>query len=163
MDIWVVRADGSEDPQPLIATPAREDQATVSPNGRWIAYRSDRSGQHDILVEPFPSGGRPRTVSASGGTEPVWSKDSRELYYRTDDELMAVPVSAGPELQPFDRPIPLFKDRFSRRGAYAGPTSTYDVAPDGRFLMVDPAQGGGTSFVVVLHWLEELKRLVPTE
>ena len=161
-DIWVVRADGSEDPQPLIATAAREEHATVSPTGQWIAYTSYRSGQPEILVEPFPpSGELPRTVSASGGTEPVWSKDGRELYYRTDDELMAVPVSAGPEFEP-GRPVPLFEDHFSRRG-YAGPTSTYDVARDGRFLMVDPAEGDGTSLVVVLNWFEELKRLVPTE
>ena len=156
-DTWIVRADGTEDPRLFRGTAAEEAQAVVSPNGRWIAYRSDHSGQHEILVEPFPSGGQPERVSASGGTEPVWSKDSRELYYRTDDELMAVPVSTGPELQP-GRPIPLFTDHFSR-GAPAGPG--YDVAPDGRFLMVDPTEGDSTNLMVVLDWFEELKRLVP--
>ena len=163
-DIWVVRPDSSEEPRPLIATPAEETQATVSPNGRWIAYRSDRSGQHEILVEPFPSGGEPTRVSASGGTEPVWSKDSHELYYRADDHLMAVPVGDGSEFQN-SPPIPLFEDR-SARGIGppgTGATSTYDVAPDGRFLMVEQAEGDSTSFVVVLNWFEELKRLVPTE
>ena len=160
-DIWVVRADGSEDPQPLIATPARENLATVSRDGQWIAYESDRSGQPEILVEPFISGGRPRTVSVGGGTGPVWSKDGRELYYRNDDELMAVRVSAGSEPQPFGPPSPLFKDRFSRLGLLAVPTSNYDVAPDGRFLMVEPTGSSGTSLVVVVNWFEELKRLVP--
>ncbi len=160
-DIWIVRADGSEDPQLLIATPANEDQATFSPNGRWIAYRSDRSGQHDILVAPFPSSEAPKTVSADGGTEPVWSKDGRELYYRTDDVLMAVPVSDGPELEP-GRPVLVFEDHFLRTGGEQE-SANYDVAPDGRFLMLSPAEGDGTSLVVVLNWFEELKRLVPTE
>ena len=146
-DIWVVRADGSEDPHPLIATPAEETQATVSPNGRWIAYRSDDGSGPEILVESFPSGGNPRRLSASGGTEPVWSKDGRELYYRTDDYLMAVPVSTGQELQP-GRPAPLFEDHFLR-GAPGYPN--YDVARDGRFLMVEPAESGGTSFTVVVN------------
>ena len=77
---------------------------------------------------------------------------------------MAVPVGDGSEFQN-SPPIPLFEDR-SARGIGppgTGATSTYDVAPDGRFLMVEQAEGDSTSFVVVLNWFEELKRLVPTE
>ena len=86
-DLWVVRADGSEVPRLFRGTPAQETQPSVSRNGRWIAYRSDRPGDVEILVEPFPSSGVATQVSASGGTKPVWSKDGRELYYRADGYL----------------------------------------------------------------------------
>ena len=78
--LWIVRADGSEDPRVFRDTPAIETQPSVSPNGRWLAYSSDRSGEAEILVEPFPASGVATQVSARGGTEPVWSKDGRELY-----------------------------------------------------------------------------------
>ena len=163
--LWIVRADGSEDPRVFRDTPALETQPSVSPNGRWLAYTSDRSGEAEILVEPFPVSGVATQVSARGGTEPVWSKDGRELYYRAggagaeDRYMMAVPVGTGEDLEP-GRPVELFADRFARTPLRI---PNYDVSPDGRFLMIRAADNREGGLIVVLNWFEELKRLLPVQ
>ncbi len=167
--LWIVRADGSEDPRVFRDTPARETQPSVSPNGRWLAYSSDRSGEAEILVEPFPASGVATQVSAKGGTEPVWSKDGRELYYRAgvedaeDRYMMAVPVGTGEDLEP-GRPVELFEDRFARTTLLFGDRiPNYDVSPEGRFLMIRAADNREGGLIVVLNWFEELKRLLPVQ
>ena len=163
--LWIVRADGSEDPRVFRDTPAIETQPSVSPNGRWLAYSSDRSGEAEILVEPFPASGVATQVSAKGGTEPVWSKDGRELYYRAgagaeDRYMMAVPVGTGEDLEP-GRPVELFEDHFALTRPLRIPN--YDVSPDGRFLMIRAADNREGGLIVVLNWFEELKRLLPVQ
>ena len=157
--LWILRADGSEDPRVFRDTPALELWPSVSPNGRWLAYSSDRSGEAEILVEPFPASGVATQVSAKGGTEPVWSKDGRKLYYRADRYMMAVPVGTGEDLEP-GRPVELFEDRFART-LIGNPN--YDVSPDGRFLMIKAADNREGGLIVVLNWFEELKRLLPVQ
>ena len=99
-------------------------------------------------------------MSAKGGTEPVWSKDGRELYYRADRHMMAVPVGTGEDLEP-GRPVELFADRFVRT-LIGNPN--YDVSPDGRFLMIKAADNREKSgLMVVRNWFEELKRLLPVQ
>lgn len=132
----------------------------VSPDGRWLAYFSDESKRNKVYVRAFPSLEGKTQVSTGGGAEPMWSKRGDELFFRGEDQMMAVRVGPGAPLS-VTVPRKLFADRYSSKGAqHAG----YDVARDGRFLMVkDTAVGqraaGGmpqTNFIAVLNWFGEL-------
>jgi Tol biopolymer transport system component len=106
--------------------------AVLSPDGRHIAYSSSESGRSEVYVQALPVLVDRRQVSTAGGTEPVWSRDGRELFYRSGDAMMAVSIGTGPTFSA-GPPRVLF------RGSYfAGDGLTnYDVAPDGRrFLMI---------------------------
>jgi serine/threonine-protein kinase len=144
----------------VVATDSREYDAALSANGRWLAYVSDRTGQGEIWVQPYPEG-VPVRVSNAGGYEPLWSADGRELFYRQGNAVMVVSVDAGAEFS-FGAPRMLFTGPYVQR---ADPYSSgYDVARDGRFLMILPgdenAAAAPASIVVVQNFAEELKRRV---
>jgi hypothetical protein len=152
-------------PQDLVASEYLERHATRSPDGRWLAYESNRSGQNDIWVRAY-AGGAPVRVSPAGGVQPVWSRDGRELFYLQGTTMMAVAVRPGTETFAFGDARELFDASFARFevGTYEAPGSSYDVAPDGRFLMIQPVarpQTAPTRIIVVQNWFEELKRRVP--
>jgi dipeptidyl aminopeptidase/acylaminoacyl peptidase len=126
-DILVQPADGAP-AWPLAATPADETTARVSPDGRWVAYTSDRSGRAEVYVDSYRRPGRPVAVSSGGGIHPVWRGDGRELYYWSDGVLTAVQLGAAAgDAPPAVRArTPLF------RAPYQGQVNTmYDVSPDG--------------------------------
>jgi eukaryotic-like serine/threonine-protein kinase len=148
-----------------VRTTFNELNGEISPDGRWLAYQSNESGQNEIYVRPFPDADRGRwQVSVGGGTRPLWAHSGRELFYTVEPgRMMAVSIQAGPTFAA-GNPQVVFE------GAYLAPQAgrTYDVSPDGqRFLMIkEAASTDATSvpheIVVVLNWTEELKRLVPT-
>jgi Tol biopolymer transport system component len=162
-DIWVLPLEGDRKPRPFIRTQFDEFHPALSPDGRWLAYASDHSGQEEVYVRPYPGPGAPRLVSSGGGQEPLWSPDGSELYYRDagGDNVMAASFESEPTLR-LGKPTLLFQ------GEHMGATRwgrNYDIAPDGRrFLMLQEGEGqpAATQFVVVLNWFEELKRLAPT-
>jgi serine/threonine-protein kinase len=160
-DIGMVRLESEAEPEMLLQTPFNEHSGMLSPDDRWLAYVSNESGREEIYVTPFPGPGGKWQVSAEGGTEPLWSRDGRELFYRSGEKMMAVPISSGQELTP-GKPTLLFEGRY-QTGLVGGDTgSNYDVAADGRFVMIRAEEGSGpTQINVVLNWFEELKRLVP--
>lgn len=139
-----------------------EKLPALSPDGRWLAYQSTESGSMEIYVRPFPDVAAGRwQVSVGGGFAPLWSAAGDEIYYRNDRQLMAVPVRTTPTFTP-SAPKALF-----RLAGYvlAGTRGIrYEVAPDGRFLMLKDEDGRETRdrIVVVQHWFEELSRLVKT-
>jgi serine/threonine-protein kinase len=144
-DIWIHLPDGRA--RPVVATPANERAPALSPDGRWMAYTSDGSGTDEIYVQSV-DGGTPARVSLNGGTEPVWSRDGGELFYRHAEEMFAVPIVTDPVFQPGE-PVRLFARDFQMDPGDNLPN--YDVAPDGRFLMVrrtdDPVD-----LRVILNW-----------
>jgi serine/threonine-protein kinase len=147
--------------RPMLAGPAFEHGGELSPNGRFLAYQSDESGSYEIFVRPFPNveGGRRWQVSIGGGTEPLWSRDGRELFYRSANRMMAAPVDTGAVFRS-GSPVELFRGRYrSAVGRY------YDVAPDGSFVMVDDAaaEGDGARVVLIQNLGEELKRRLPAD
>jgi serine/threonine-protein kinase len=153
--------------QPVIESPGSDLTAEVSPDGRWIAYDSDDSGQFEVYVRPYPDtvASARVQISSGGGRQPLWSRDGSELFYRDfDGALIAVPVTLHPSFSA--RPaVELFKEpSYLGRGSAAS-GRTYDVSPDGsRFLMIKQNQADDVparSIVVVLNWFEELQRLVP--
>jgi Tol biopolymer transport system component len=138
--------------------------AAVSPDGRLIAYRSRVSDRDEIYVERYPQLGDRKQISTGGGYLPVWSRDSRELFFHSPEsqQMLAVRVPSGSTLVP-GRAQELFKVAV---WPVLGGNRPYDVARDGRFFIIQSAQtetGGGTasSLILVQHWFDELKRLVP--
>jgi Tol biopolymer transport system component len=155
-DIWVLPAD-EETPRAFLATPADEGLSVFSPDGKWIAYASDRSGTYEIYATGFPDGGRTVQISTDGGLWALWAPDGKTIYYQDGDRVMAVPITYAPS---FDagKPEALFT------GNPANPGSALhvnDITADGeRFLMVQSDPG---KIVVVTDWFGDLKRLAPTE
>ena len=129
-----------------------------SPDGRWIAYSSDRDGAFEVFVRPYPSLDLEHKVSVGGGQEPIWSGDGGELFYRNGNQWMVTDVSSSPTFSS-TQPRELFQTSF------ADPYGvSWDLAPDGRFLVVKPSTDGSdpNELRAVLNWVEELTRLVPT-
>ena len=132
-DILVQSIDAST-PRPYAATAADETTARVSPDGRWVAYTSDESGQPEVYLDSYEHPGRHVVVSLSGGYHPVWRGDGRELYYWNNHALLAVRLGASKDGAP-----PTVESRtLLFRAPYQGGVSTmYDVSPDGqRFVIV---------------------------
>ncbi len=151
-DIWLWSE--TDEPQVLFNSMFNERAPVISPDGKYFAYISDRSGQDEIYVTSFPDAKGRLLASSDGGTEPRWSPDGAELYYRVLDRLMAVPILSG---EPFDlgEPVELFRGSFARDPFG---NANYDVAPDGkRFLMVPGPPSTQNSLMVVLNWTAELE------
>jgi Tol biopolymer transport system component len=165
-DIVAARVDGQGDVRNVVATPDAERFPSLSPDERWLAYVTNRTGVPEVWVKRYPDGA-PVRVSRSGGLEPVWSRDGRELFYRRDDAMLAVAVAAEQtaETLSFEAPVELFKEPSYFRSS-APIVRSYDVAPDGRFLMIQPEGGANRpvesdNIVVIENWIEEVKRRVP--
>ncbi len=162
-DIWLLPLEEGAAPRQLLKTPSNEGGTKFSPDGRWIAYNSDESGSFQVYVTAYPGLGGKWQVSTEGGTEPVWSRDGRRLFYRQGRSLMAVDVETDPV---FEASAPVLVTRSS----YEALTATidwpnYDVYPDGEsFVMISaPEEGAERDHVdVVLNWFDELKRRVPS-
>jgi serine/threonine-protein kinase len=156
---------------PLLDGPASEGSPTVSPDGRWLAYSSDESGDYEVYVRPFPDVDAGRwQVSTAGGIHPQWSPAGRELFYLAvrpvGVAMMAVAVDSGETFRP-SVPAELFQGEYYYGATVAAP-DVYDIAPDGqRFLMImqrsAPGEAVRPDIVVVQNWFEELERLVPTQ
>ena len=164
--------EGDHARTPLLQSPEYvEVQPKLSPDGRWMAYISDESGKREVYVRPFPEVNKGRwQVSIKGGVSPLWSPDSRELFYFSEDDgsVTSVAVETAPVFKP-GTPKKLFP-----RAAYLGggttPGTPWDIHPDGkRFLMIrrpdaPPAAGAKPRKInVVLNWFEELKQRVPVK
>jgi serine/threonine-protein kinase len=157
-DLWVV--DGAEaEPRVLEETAGNETTPAVSPDGRWLAYASDNAGRLDVYVRPFPGGGERYVISSSGGSEPVWARSGRELFFRSGDRFMVVDIGSGPAFTA-SRPRLMFTIRTQTS---PGRTS-YDVSPDGQtFVMTDAGEEERAAQQVTLlqNWFDELARLAP--
>ena len=155
-DLLATRLDGESDPVTLVDTEYDELAPAISPDGRWVAYLSSETGRDEIYVRPFPDadGGRWQ-VSTAGGSEPLWSRDGRELYYRNgDNDMVAVEVLEGETFRTGRQEVlfnadDFWSNRFQR---------VYDVTADGRFVLL--RRSGATveeEVIIVENFVEELK------
>jgi dipeptidyl aminopeptidase/acylaminoacyl peptidase len=159
-DLWLLPLSGERKPVPYLQTPFDEMAARFSPDGRWMAYQSNESGQFQVYVQTFPSSGAKYQISTSGGTFPRWRRDGRELFYvAADQKLMAVPIKLGATVEA-GTSQPLFP-----APPFAGvtnATSFYAPMGDGqRFLVNAPAGGEATvapPFTVVTNWQAAFKK-----
>ncbi len=165
-DLMQIQLDGTRRVTTLVQTPSDEFGGIISPDGRWLAYQASNSGEYQVWVRPFPDVNAGQwKVSTGGGTRPLWAPDGQELIYVSPTgALMRVGVERGPSWVA-TAPTVLIKEGYvTVPGGNFG--RTYDISPDGqRFLLIKP--GGAEqaaapiSLIVVQHFDEELKRLVP--
>jgi eukaryotic-like serine/threonine-protein kinase len=146
---------------PLVATTAAEMFPALSPDGRWLAYASNESGQSEVYVRPFPETATAKwQVSTVGGSEPAWASTGRELLYiNGKGEMASAEVQPGATFS-LGKQRPLFSaTQFSR----PGPVPSFSLSPDDkRFLMVREGDNSQQSELIVAeNWLQELKATAP--
>ena len=166
-DIGVLPLGGDSKPSVFLDSRFAETDPAFSPDGRWLAYASEESGQPEIYVRRFPSGTGRAQISDGGGAYPRWSKKGAELIYRTSTGLTAVPVELGAESLRSGQPRELFRREFlgGIRGVQVGQYTfaDYDVMPDGsRFVMFPRVASAPDTRVgmvtLVFNWFDELSR-----
>ena len=141
-------------PETLFHTDFESDEPHVSPDGRWIAYASNESGQWEIYIAAFPSFNNRRQASNAGGIAPVWRTDGKELFYLAPDgKLMSVSFKGGAQPET-SVPVELFQTRLRADHRY----NQYTVTADGqRFLMSEPVEENEQPYYVVMNWTSLLK------
>ncbi len=159
LELFAVPVDSDRRPTPYLKGAFGVDQGQFSPDGRWVAYASNESGRWEVFVAPFPAPGGNWKVSSTGGSEPRWRRDGKELFYRDPDgKVMAVDVKTG---STFEASVArsLFQVRRREHVATADLFS-YDVSADGQRFLVNTDVGEVTSppLTVVLNWTAELKK-----
>ena len=164
-DLWFLPADGKGEPEPYLTSPFGEVDGSFSPDGRWIAYRSNETGNSEIYVRSTEGPGKWQ-ISDGGGWQPRWSGDGRTLFFRNHEGLNAIDVEAVGDEFRTGRPEFLFGEIFGGPAGVRLPGYLfydYDVSADGERFVVFPRrteQGRSSSAVhVVSGWFEELRRL----
>jgi hypothetical protein len=152
-DLWLMPLDGDKQRVPLPQTGSRWGaQAQISPDGRWLAYASNESGRYDVYVRPFPSGDGKWLITPSGGSEPSWRRDGKEMYYlAVDGSLMAVSVKTSPTFQA-SSPARLFETKMSTLVNTSITRNQYVASADGQRFIVNQPIGNQASIVVVADW-----------
>jgi serine/threonine-protein kinase len=162
-NIWLLETMDKQKLSSFLQTPYQMRAATISPDAKWIAYASNDTNRFEVYVQPFPALGARYQVSTDGGTEPIWGKNGRELFYRNGEKMMAVSVGTKDDKLEAGTPTLLFEGRFAVSTASGG-DAWYDVSPDGqRFLMLktDDTPNSTASIVMIQDWAAELKRVAP--
>ena len=149
-NIWLVHGDSLDKPRPFLTQSYRELSPRISPDGRWLAYVSDRTGRQEVYVQPIPRGGDEVPISLEGGFDPVWSHSGKELFYRTATHLMAATTAPSAARLQVVRRDPLF----AVAGRYRLGTPSYDVLPgDQEFVMLREGDIGNVfPLMVMTNW-----------
>jgi serine/threonine protein kinase/Tol biopolymer transport system component len=154
-DLWVLPVAEGSKPYPFIQAPLRQEYGRISPDGRWVAYRSTESGRDEIYVVPFPGPGDKVQLSTSGGIYPRWRRDGKEIFYiDTNSRLMAAPVDGGGPQFKVGQETRLFDVRLLR-GDWP-----YDVSGDGQRFIVGTRveQSSSAPLTVVVNWTAGLRK-----
>lgn len=154
----VVAISGDRRPQQLFPDETRGP--AVSPDGRWIAFTAAESPVNQVHVTAFPNGDVRHQISVAGGRQPLWRRDGRELVYRAGTRMFSVAVDLAGGFRSA-APVLLFERSYVVGLDVMG--FDYDLAPDGRFLMIkpSPAELRTNAINVVVNWIDELTRRVP--
>jgi eukaryotic-like serine/threonine-protein kinase len=161
-DIWVQPLFGDKKAYPLLNSVFDEKNPRLSPDGRWLAYSSDESGDPEIYVRSFTPDGKAgadkKRISTNGGSQPIWRHDEQEIFYvAPDNQLNAVSVKKnGTELE-YGAPKSLFK---ARSPNFTGVFWPYDVTADGKRFLIGTLIGESKSPppTVILNWTAELNK-----
>ena len=145
-DIFAVPLTGDRKPVLLVGGEFQESHPRISPDGRWMVYQSNESSRFEIYVRSFPGAGSRTQVSSEGGSEPLWSRSGRELYYRTPEGLVTASVTTGATFTIGGRRTTSIGESFDET-THTG----YDVAPDGQLLLLRPTSESVTG-VFVHNW-----------
>jgi len=153
--LWALPLFGDGKSFPIVQDAFDEGEATVSPDGKWMAYQSNESGRREVYIAAFPGGGAKWQVSSNGGIAAKWRKDGKELFFLDPaDNLVAVDVTSGKAVQ-LGAPHALFQAVGIQRDF--GP---YDVTGDGKKFLINSGnlKEGTEPVTLVLNWPAELKR-----
>jgi eukaryotic-like serine/threonine-protein kinase len=155
-DVVLVHPGQANALEPLFATPFNEGWAAPSPDGKWVAFTSDQTGRQEVYIHPLSVEGALTQVSLDGGSEPVWSRDGKELFYRRWSgarvELMSAAIQPGPEIMVTRRTTLFDASDYEP----AQPHANYDVSPDGKsFVMLKRSP---SSHIVIIQNVRELVR-----
>jgi len=159
-DLVGKRMQGDTTPVVLVASPFTELNPAVSPDGRWLAYTSNESGNNEVYVRPFPNTNDGRwQVSTAGGRAPRWSRDGKELFFvDRSGSMVSAPIAPGPTFS-----VGALRPLFNTAGfALDDFHQAYDISPDGRsFIIAAPRQITATArppqLVRVDHWFRDLE------
>jgi Tol biopolymer transport system component len=155
LDVWALPLQGERKQFEVVRTDFNERLPQFSPNGKWVAYQSDKTGRFEIYVRPVPASGGDLLVSVNGGVQARWSADNKELFYiGPDDRLMAVPIRFASNGESIDHGTPqaLFSTDI---GASAfNNRHQYMVSPDGRSFIMNSVlkHGSEPPIMVILNW-----------
>jgi Tol biopolymer transport system component len=151
-DLWILPLEGDRQPLAYLKGPFNERQGRFSPDGRWVAYTSDESGnKSEVFLQSFPASAVKILISTNGGSNPQWRGDGKELFYITSDNKLAS-VEIKPNGAGAGVPKPLFDLELL--------TTQYAVSADGqRFLFVNQAQQGkSVQYDVITNWTADQKK-----
>ncbi len=154
-DLWILPLTGERKPFPFSQSEFNETYCAFSPDGHWVVYESDESGRSEIYIAPFPGPGGKRQVSASGGSQPRWRRDGKEIFFLAPDgKLMAAEVIGQGESLEIVTVRALFQTRVT------GPGYQYDVAVDGQRFLINTLvdQKVTTPITLVQNWTAGLKQ-----
>ena len=153
-DVWLIPLSGGKE-QPLLQTQFDERDAQYSPDGKWLSYLTNETGQFDVYVQPVPPTGRKWRVSPNGGTSPHWSKNSRELYFSSQGHIHVVKVSP----EGVSTPALLIRDVVESSPA-RGTARRFAVSADEQRLLIVISQTPSTDtpITVILNWPELLRQ-----
>jgi Tol biopolymer transport system component len=150
-DVWLLPLATGAKPIPVAATKSQEGQARFSPDGRWIAYSSDESGRPEVYVQAMPPEQTRITISTSGGAQPMWRRDGKELFYLAlDNTVMAVPLRSATSIDA-GAPVALFKARIDESN-FMAVRNHYAVSSDGQRFLINSVTAGANQLSVVLNW-----------
>ncbi|MCL4524310.1 MAG: protein kinase [Acidobacteria bacterium] len=156
-DIWVLPMTGDRKPYIFLQTDYQEIEAQFSPDGRWVAYRSNESGRDEIYVKPFPGPAGRWQVSTDGGTRPKWRRDGKEIFYlANDDKIMSAEIRVKGTAIEVGAVKPLFQTRAARQGL----GSAFDATADGQRFLVNTAvvEQSASPVTLVVNWPAALKK-----
>jgi serine/threonine protein kinase/Tol biopolymer transport system component len=153
-EIYQFSLSGAYPPKALVSGRGYQGGAQLSPDGRWLLYQSDETGQPEIFVRAYPALDRAWQVSVGGGVQPRWGAGGREVFYRTGNPMVAVTFDGHGAAPVLGKPQVLFDQPFEYGQGIS--IANYDVLPDGRFVMLR-AEPGGAPFHVIRHWADGLK------
>jgi eukaryotic-like serine/threonine-protein kinase len=164
-DQWLVPLSGDKKPRPLLQSAFNEGHPQISPNGRWVAYMSNETGEPEVYVRSFPDGTGKRQVSSGGGTFARWRKDGKELFFlstTSSGKLMSVKVNPSGSTFEYGDPVALFDSGYINF-AHGLNYHTYAVSPDGQRFLIPRPEGAtntaqSTPITVVMNWARAAAR-----
>lgn len=156
-DIWYRRLTGDTTRKTFVSEPSTEYAPRFSPDGKWLAYGSNRDGTSQVYVEPFPPTGSRYQVTSEGGAAPLWSRDGKRVYYANANRIFAATVQLTPTFAVLARQELFAGGQYSLSSPVHAP---WDVSPDGQHLLLIRPLQADNALVVVHNWRQELRGAV---